>query len=837
MAKLYPPQIEGTIPACYLENGTIYLTVPFAMSKVVSRSEISQCIVKIKSILNGEVLTSQYSSAIDYDNNNVKFSFTSDKLEVGQFYKVQLAYVDKDKTVGYYSTVGITKLTCHPSLEIVDLVPGRLYNVKSTYVGKYKQGYEDEINEFKYKWAIKIKEIALLKISGIITEEECQEQLAAINDLYSNQIKVLSTAGDITEKLYSYRFDIYNSNNELFYTTGDILHNHETDSEAYESIDTFNLTKSLPDDEIFTLYYRGTTSNGLEVSSRGYRIYTGETVDPTIDLKVNAEMDNDNGVCRVSLSAASRLLNGHFILSRSFSGDNFSSWQQIKNYSYNGKVIEDFEFVDYTIEHGYSYQYAIQQTNANNGLISNRIKSNIITAEFDDMFLFDGERQLKVAFNPQVSSFKTMLQESKQQTIGGKYPYFFRNGYTAYKEFPISGLISYHTDGNQMFLKDKDMQLDDYSSFQRQSTLQHNISSEDMEYFMNLGDLGLGYQLLEQYRERDKENSEYQLIKNQHGRSTSLEHYNFLAERIFKMTVLDFLNNGKPKLFRSPAEGNYIVQLMNTSLSPNTQVGRMLHTFSTTADEVADFSWENLQKYNFVNTEEEKYTMNNIKFEVVSMPTVEEQLELGNRWSDNLITHSIVQIHCQDMFLGDKILINDETEIQIGTTGEYEMTFDEPITSLKVLYPLSPDAKINCLYYTEPEDSFSIYGSITIEEEVCRQIVGNGKEIELISYSEDKTSYEELLRYHSVLFQRKDSFYNLDNKKNEEKTNELYNNTYVIINGQKINLGYKDELFIKDASFIKTIILGSNVVANLTYLKKVVTAAQGEVFADEQLPT
>jgi hypothetical protein len=35
------------------------------------------------------------------------------------------------------------------------------------------------------------------------------------------------------------------------------------------------------------------------------------------------------------------------------------------------------------------------------------------------------------------------------------------------------------------------------------------------------------------------------------------------------MEVLRWLTDGKPKLFRSPGEGNFIVRLMNTSLAPN----------------------------------------------------------------------------------------------------------------------------------------------------------------------------------------------------------------------------------------------------------------------------
>nr|DAZ72814.1 MAG TPA: hypothetical protein [Caudoviricetes sp.] len=59
------------------------------------------------------------------------------------------------------------------------------------------------------------------------------------------------------------------------------------------------------------------------------------------------------------------------------------------------------------------------------------------------MFLTDGEKQLKIKYEPKVSSFKDTILESKTDTIGGQYPFFFRNGQVRYKEIPISGLISY----------------------------------------------------------------------------------------------------------------------------------------------------------------------------------------------------------------------------------------------------------------------------------------------------------------------------------------------------------------------------------------------------------
>jgi hypothetical protein len=35
--------------------------------------------------------------------------------------------------------------------------------------------------------------------------------------------------------------------------------------------------------------------------------------------------------------------------------------------------------------------------------------------------------------------------------LGGKYPFFFRNGNTEYKDFPISALISMLSDENENF--------------------------------------------------------------------------------------------------------------------------------------------------------------------------------------------------------------------------------------------------------------------------------------------------------------------------------------------------------------------------------------------------
>ena len=147
-----------------------------------------------------------------------------------------------------------------------------------------------------------------------------------------------------------------------------------------------------------------------------------------------------------------KYINGQFILLRSSDEDDFKSWTQYTKFLLNNWNAQKSEEIckDFAISQGVTYKYAIQAYNSY-GIYSNKLESNSVKVEFEDMYLYDGERQLKIRFNPKVSSFKTTLLESKSDTLGGKYPFFFRNGNVSYKEFQISGLISLLMDENNLF--------------------------------------------------------------------------------------------------------------------------------------------------------------------------------------------------------------------------------------------------------------------------------------------------------------------------------------------------------------------------------------------------
>ena len=218
----------------------------------------------------------------------------------------------------------------------------------------------------------------------------------------------------------------------------------------------------------------------------------------------------------------------------------------------NETISTNLLYNDNTVTFGEIYKYGWQENYQEPTSIQWYDSPIILYSDY--MFLSDKDKQLKISFNPKVSSMKETILETKQDTIGGKYPVFYRNGQVKYREIPISGLISYL--------------MDDYEQFAT--------------------------------------NEELGLAAADTARTTGLTNYNIIAERKFREKVLNWLNDGKPKLFRSMTEGTFIVRLMNVSLSPNDTVGRMIWTFSATAYEIDENTYDNLKKHKLIETEEEE---------------------------------------------------------------------------------------------------------------------------------------------------------------------------------------------------------------------------------------
>ena len=503
MAKLYPPYLEGTIPAFYGNS----ITVPFAMNRAVGKNEIRGFSLLIKSIQTGNQLGKELKAfKYDLENGTATFNLNSDlnpiNCLVGQSYKFQLAYIGNGGSVGYYSTVAIAKYTEPPTIEIKNLIKHSLNKHIYNYVGEYK-------------------------------------------------------TKDITEKMYSCRFKVYDQNKNIIADTGEIIHNSlndevpkvEVDGRWYSASEQFDLIQELDAGKNYYIQFLVKTIGLMELDTGLYQIVQGEPIPPLRKhtIVVDASLNYDNGYIDINMKHFNNsLMTGKYVLSRASSKDNFKSWNEIMRFTLNRETKKEI-WKDFTIEQGVQYKYAVFMVDKDNRY-STKSVSNIVLADFEDMFLFDGDRQLKIRFDPNVSSFKNTILESKTDTIGGKHPYIFRNGHVNYKEFAVSGLLSHLTDTDGYF----------------------EVALAQTKYNDNTLAYGAGLY------------------------NTQLNAENFAMERDFKLEALDWLTNGKPKLFRSPAEGNYIIRLTDVSLSPVDSLGRMLHNFSGTAYEIKEYTHKNL---------------------------------------------------------------------------------------------------------------------------------------------------------------------------------------------------------------------------------------------------
>lgn len=597
MAKLYPPHIEGALPA-FCGNS---ITIPFEHSRAVAPAEINGYHFIFKDIQQSKIITPVKVSAMAAGQDsagNWELNCTglnTSQLVPGTFYKLQLAYLNKSEQTGYFSDVGIIKYIQKPTVKIVD----------SDELELSQTG----INNHKYHYQLVY---------------ECK---------------------DATEKLYSTQFVLLEGNKDnIIAASNEIIHNTVNDT-IYTGTEKYDFLQELDSKKNYWIMAMVTTVSGYKLMTPYYPIGAQVGIPDLSGTYVNPVLDFDNGCISIYLySTRQTSFSGRYKLVRADEKEFFSIWHPMIEINFQeDNITEDNQYLfwrDFTVEQGYNYIYALMQIN-NKGNYTTKIKSNYIHADFEDAFLFDGDKQLRIRFDPKVSSFKITVQEAKVDTIGGRYPIIQRNGYTNYKEFPISGLISHLSDPAGYFNKSI-------------ATLKEIDNTNVVTDLDDAWD-GLNYQ-------------------------TNLNSKNVQLERQFKLEVLNWLNNGKAKLFRSPTEGNYLVRLLNISLSPVDTLGRMLHSFSCTAYEIDEANPEKLIKHDIIkdyflegrhNYDFDRNTISYYLSNLGNNNFIETQRELQNK---NILSAAFaVQEN------PDPVLVNiNGTDIDVRNG----YTYSEPITSL-----------------------------------------------------------------------------------------------------------------------------------------------------------
>ena len=121
---------------------------------------------------------------------------------------------------------------------------------------------------------------------------------------------------------------------------------------------------------------------------------------------------------------------------------------------------ESIEYRDFTVEQGITYTYKVGTISIASDVftvvLSKNQNSLTVKADYEDIFLSEADsnntvRQLKVRFNGNVDKIHETIMENKIDTIGGRYPFFSRNQQVRYRDFTISGVISFQGDEQKLF--------------------------------------------------------------------------------------------------------------------------------------------------------------------------------------------------------------------------------------------------------------------------------------------------------------------------------------------------------------------------------------------------
>lgn len=572
--KLNAPRIDTKLPA----QKVTQIKIPYRLPNSVGFTDFNNIRILIKNVLSGtkiqEITTLNYRQSNEqypnyYNAIGILSTEQNEALIEGECYKVQLAFA-QDDSIGYYSDAGIIKCVSVPELDFTNEQtggPSIIYSVA--------QSAGDQISS--YYWKL-YQNNQLIEISDIFYGKE-------------------ETRFYWTPEFNSYKIDA-NIRIEFCYTTINFYQDYIMQDFIYENSLISNKIERFGIEALYN------------PSRAAIEVWT---------IIMNSSL-------------------GYYTLYRQ--DDKTNNWYKIDNCDFSDKSQQvSLLCLDSTVEHGVSYRYAVAQSGQFFEQTTDWIK-----ADLEHIFLSDNEKQLCIKLNPSISAFKNIIQEQKIETIGGQFPYFFRNGNIKYREIPISGLISYwmnEDEGIDQALQNKyeivnktykrgDITRDGYISISDLSELKviqsgdaqaiYNISVDiNQDGKVSVDDMTKILEILSGKIEKDKDNrlatpSNEPYVPN--SRTTQLTADNVKKEKDFKLEVEAWLQNGKPKLFRSSTEGNYIIRLMNISLSPNTQLNRMLHTFSATGYEVAEFSPKELRKHKFFYVNKE-YSMPDVSDTII----------------------------------------------------------------------------------------------------------------------------------------------------------------------------------------------------------------------------
>lgn len=593
--NLYPPVVDNEITAFIIEDTC---KLYFSLSRFNNINDIKNyAFFSLKNTKTGKTVfmndkkisysTIMEDTSIIGDNKYyIIISQPGDKLINNTTYSVQIQFVSKNAV--------------NPELNDFEIYPG--------YNPIIKDSWLKNNNNFLSEWSSVTFIKPILKPFIIINNFNESSGIKIINQSLSN------ISGNIKyeirgfpyqeeeEKLKKYLISIMDSNKEKVYNSGWIYCDIDNENQIIHLI-TQNTQREGTQ---YQLIIECETENGYKFSSLyNYRII--KDISEKLFLSVDCFENNQDASIDITVKSNHGKMIGNFIISRASGKDttDFSNYEDIQLISLTEPSLS-FTWKDYTAESGIFYKYGVQRIDEQKNRSSLSISDVPCILDLDNSYLIDKNRKLKIIYNSSISSIQSTFLDTKIDTIGSKYPFIIRTGAVGYKQFSISGLITFFCNEEGYFLNDESL---------------YNGQKEYYDLYNNSNNIG-------KYRD-------------------------FIGEKIFREKVIDFLQDGKVKLFKSGTEGNILVRLMDISFTPEHILNRMIYTFSATAYEVDECSIKNYIKYNIQDFGEEK-VLQKTSFLELGQSIVDETFWNGDVISNIVPLENI--IYPKNVELKDKII-------------------------------------------------------------------------------------------------------------------------------------------------------------------------------------
>lgn len=606
--NLYPPIIDTYMPAFVKDKGC---RVYFALSQFNSYEDIKNVQVTVvnqntnMSALStlhptGIKLSTLYEdTSIDRDDRYYVVIYPGDMekgFELNQFYKVQLRFTHKSVADPEGTQIGEEALPAITTSWIVA-----------------NQGYFSEWSTVCLIKGITQPSIYIRGFESSMHDEEVALTTDAVSFVGKMYYGSLDTPNVEKEFLKQYVLKLYDAN-DLTTPLAESGVIYTNSANVNEINYTFKYSFENEKSYVVRLTYQ---TNNLYTETLEYKFQILQFKIDKIAANIYTEVDNDEGRIKIRIKASNKEpYVGNFSIRRTSSESDFKIWEDVLTDTLTDGNLIDYTWYDNTIQSGIWYKYGVQKRNARGDRGALVETKNPIMIILDDMYLAEYGKQLKIKFDPQVSSYKHNILETKTDTLGSQYPYIRRNGNMNYRSFSISGLITQFCDESDLF------------------------TSKDVIY-----------------------GSSKKLYNDYNYNNGISAHEDYVYEKFFRDKVTDFLYDGKIKLFRSPTEGNMLVRLMDISLSPNQQLGRLVYSFSATVYEIDKPTFENYLKYGIQKTGEYQ-TYVHYTHDVLS--------QINNKsWSSNVnIFDEITKKHISQATSGFENKVNYISYLKLTMEGE-----------------------------------------------------------------------------------------------------------------------------------------------------------------------